>query len=478
MTHITTDSEDEPVRELAFTLGVEDVNLLSGIELFSTESTYLVFLNGILLGVHHHPEIFVASFRNLRRTGRVGPFVSIYRTVSQKTINISSDGGRICRPLIIVEKGKSKVQEKDIRAIIQGKYRFEDLIKQGKVEYLDTNEETDCDIAVKESDMYYSPKGDRDLPNTTHLEIAPFTVLGAVAGLIPYPHHNQSPRNTYQCAMGKQAIGVISYNQLTRADTLLYLMVYSQQPMVRTRTIELIGYDKVPAGQNAVVAVMSYSGYDIEDALVLNKASLDRGFGRCQVMRKFVTMVKSYPNQSFDRLADPSKDPVTGQLLQKHSILEADGLAGVGQKLSPGNVLINKETPTETTIRVTGDNLAPTETVFKSTPITYKYPGESVVDRVLITTNEEDQILVKCMVRQTRRPELGDKFSSRHGQKGVCGIIVNQEDMPFADSGIVPDIIMNPHGFPSRMTVGKMIELLAGKAGVLNGSIQYGTVIF
>ena len=484
MTHITTDSEDEPVRRLAFTLGVEDINIITGTDLYSTKSTYLVFLNGVILGVHRYPEQFVVNFRKLRRAGRVGPLVSIYRTVTQRTINISSDSGRICRPLIIVEKGKSKVLESDVENIIHGRIRFDDLINQGKVEYLDTNEQTDCDIAIYESDIKYFPKlsdyerYETGQPNTTHLEIAPFTVLGAVAGLIPYPHHNQSPRNTYQCAMGKQAIGIIAYNQFQRVDTLLYLMVYSQQPMVRSRTIELIGYDKVPAGQNATVAVMSYSGYDIEDALVLNKASVDRGFGRCQVMRKFSSMIKSYPNSTFDRLVDAQVDPVTGNKIFKHNILDADGLAGVGERVYSGQVLVNKQTPIETSVRATaGSSVGEVSNIeFKSTPITYKYPGDGVIDRILITTNEEDQTLLKCMVRQTRRPELGDKFSSRHGQKGVCGIIVNQEDMPFADSGVVPDVIMNPHGFPSRMTVGKMIELLSGKAGVLDGSLQYGTV--
>jgi DNA-directed RNA polymerase III subunit RPC2 len=247
--------------------------------------------------------------------------------------------------------------------------------------------------------------------------------------------------------------------------------------MVRSRTIELIHYDKVPAGQTATVAVMSYSGYDIEDALVLNKAALDRGFGRCQVMRKFSTMIKSYPNQTYDRLVDASIDPNTNQKISKHEALGSDGIVGVGEKIFSGSVLVNKQSPQETSIRVTDSSVADTASAtFKPTPLTYKYPGTSVVDRVIITTNEEDQTMVKCMVRQTRRPELGDKFSSRHGQKGVCGIIVNQEDMPFADSGVIPDVIMNPHGFPSRMTVGKMIELLAGKAGVLTGNFQYGTV--
>jgi DNA-directed RNA polymerase III subunit RPC2 len=189
----------------------------------------------------------------------------------------------------------------------KGNITFDDFLRKGLVEYLDVNEENDTYIALDENDI---------VPTTTHLEIEPFTILGAVAGLIPYPHHNQSPRNTYQCAMGKQAIGAIAYNQFNRIDTLLYLSVYPQQPMVKSKTIELIGYDKLPAGQNATVAVMSYSGYDIEDALILNKvcvyrfsslfdvnlitfrrqASLDRGYGRCQVLRKNATLVRKYPN--------------------------------------------------------------------------------------------------------------------------------------------------------------------------------------
>src|ERR1700684_2866998 len=211
---------------------------------------------------------------------------------------------------------------------------FDDFLHKGLVEYLDVNEENDCNIAMYEKEID---------AQTTHLEIEPFTILGAVAGLIPYPHHNQSPRNTYQCAMGKQAIGAIAYNQFSRIDTLLYLMVYPQQPMVKTRTIELIHYDKLPAGQNATVAVMSYSGYDIEDALVLNKASCDRGFGRCQVLRKHATQLRKYPNRSQDRLADRQMDDKNPRMpIAKHSILGPDGLAMVGEKITAGQVFLNK----------------------------------------------------------------------------------------------------------------------------------------
>ncbi|KXS21136.1 beta and beta-prime subunits of DNA dependent RNA-polymerase [Gonapodya prolifera JEL478] len=492
MTHITTDIEDEPVRNLCYALGVEDVNVLSGQELNDPEA-HTVYLNGELLGTHSNAADFVAAMRKLRRSGRVGMFVSIYIHDSQRTVNISSDGGRVCRPLIVVDRGRPRVTDDDVRQLVEGIKGFDDFVTEGKIEFLDVNEEGDANIAMWENEVVYKGMMAKDrmpgskrrsrsgaqasattqvLPNSTHLEIAPFTILGAVAGLIPYPHHNQSPRNTYQSAMGKQAMGVIGFNQFQRIDTLLYFLCYTHQPMVKSKTIELIGYDKIPAGQNATVCVMSYSGYDIEDALVINKSSLDRGFGRCQVNRKFATMVKTYPNGTYDRLGDALRDK-DGKVSFRYGVIGEDGIAEVGERVNKDQIVINKQSPEESL----GEEAGASGTVvkYKPSPLSYKYPGDGVIDKVLLAYNEEDQLLVKVNVRQTRRPELGDKFSSRHGQKGVCGIIVNQEDMPFSDRGICPDIIMNPHGFPSRMTVGKMIELLAGKAGVLVGKLQYGT---
>ena len=167
-----------------------------------------------------------------------------------------------------MKKGKSTLLQKHMVELADGLRCFQDFIDDGIVEYLDVNEENDSLVAVYESEI---------TQETTHLEIEPFTLLGVCAGLIPYPHHNQSPRNTYQCAMGKQAMGTIACNQRNRIDTLLYNLVYPHKPMVKTRTIELVNFEQLPAGQNAMVAVMSYSGFDIEDATVLNKASLDRG---------------------------------------------------------------------------------------------------------------------------------------------------------------------------------------------------------
>ncbi|GMK59707.1 hypothetical protein CspeluHIS016_0803130 [Cutaneotrichosporon spelunceum] len=455
MTHITTDTPEDPLIKLAFMLGVEDINLMTGNELYRP-GVHLVQVNGTLIGVTSLPKRFVQTFRRLRRAGRTSEFVSIFINTHQRVIYIASDGGRICRPLIIVENGRPKVTQEHMQLLKDGKVTFDHFLRSGLVEYLDVNEENDSYMACYEHEI---------TEDTTHLEIEPFTILGAVAGLIPYPHHNQSPRNTYQCAMGKQAIGAIAYNQLNRIDTLLYLMTYPQQPMVKTKTIELVGYDKLPAGQNATVAVMSYSGYDIEDALIVNRASADRGFGRCHVLKKQTIPLRSFPNGTSERLALPPAELRP----DSHSWLDNDGLVAPGSVVAQGDILAARETPVDT--RGAGGPGA----TYKPSPVVHKLPEAALIDKVMVTDTEDGNQLIKILTRQTRRPELGDKFSSRHGQKGVCGLIVPQQDMPFNDLGISPDIIMNPHGFPSRMTVGKMIELLSGKAGVLSGKLQYGT---
>ncbi|GAD97975.1 DNA-directed RNA polymerase III subunit RET1 [Paecilomyces variotii No. 5] len=462
MTHITTNDEEEPVRKLVFMLGAEDILTMSGRELYG-HGAYIISMNGTPMALTRRPKYFLNAFRRLRRMGRISEFVSIYINHHQAAVHIATDDGRICRPLIVVENGKSRVKEHHLKKLRDGTMQFDDFLAQGLVEYLDVNEENDSNIALYEKDI---------VDTTTHLEIEPFTVLGAVAGLIPYPHHNQSPRNTYQCAMGKQAIGAIASNQFLRIDSLLYLMVYPQKPMVKTRTIELVKYDQLPAGQNAMVAVMSYSGYDIEDALVLNKGSVDRGFGRCQVFRKYATNLKSYSNGSKDKLTGPQYE--NDAPIRKHALLDSDGLAAVGEKVSPGEVYINKVTPENALSSGFGSDVGKPVSYLPA-PMTYKLPDPSYIDKVMISVTEGESQLIKVQTRQTRRPEVGDKFSSRHGQKGVVGIIAEQADMPFTDSGIVPDIIMNPHGFPSRMTVGKMLELVAGKAGVLSGQHGYGT---
>ena len=461
MTHITVDDDPAPVCKLVAALGAQDIGAASGKDLY-VEGAYMVFVNGTPTALTRQPKRFLNDFRKLRRQGRVSEFNSIFINHHYHAVLIACDEGRICRPLIVVEKGKSKVTRMALKSLRAGTLDFDDFLSRGMVEYLDVNEENDSNIAMYENDINDA---------TTHLEIEPFTILGAVAGLIPYPHHNQSPRNTYQCAMGKQAMGAVANNQFLRIDSLMYLMVYPQKPMVTTRAIELVKYDKLPAGQNAMVAVMSYSGYDIEDALVLNKGSIDRGFGRCQVYRKWGTTLRKYPNGTEDRVGNRIEE--NGAPIRKHALLDEHGLAHVGEKITSGEVYIMKQVPLNASSTGLGSDYGTAE--YRDTPMTYRLEDISYVDKLMVTVNESDSRVIKMQTRQTRRPEVGDKFSSRHGQKGVVGIVAEQVDMPFTDEGIVPDVIMNPHGFPSRMTVGKMLELVAGKAGVMAGQFKYGT---
>jgi len=193
-----------------------------------------------------------------------------------------------------------------------------------------------------------------------------------------------------------------------------------------------------------MVAVMSYSGYDIEDAVVLNKASLDRGFGRCMVMRKATAFLKKYPNGSYDRLVPPpiaapgvNARAAQEALLPYHS-LDRDGICQPGEILSYGDIYVNKQVPVNTSDQVINADLP--DTAFRNSPLTYKGPSAVSVDKVLLTSNEEEHFFVKILLRSTRRPELGDKFSSRHGQKGVTGLIVNQCNMPFTEYGITTSL--------------------------------------
>ncbi|KAI3843089.1 hypothetical protein MKX03_018344 [Papaver bracteatum] len=463
MTHVTTDEVEGPIISLCHSLGVESLEQLSAEEIHSPNS-FLVIFNGIILGKHRLPQRFVTSMRNLRRAGKIGEFISVYVNEKQHCVYIASDGGRVCRPLVIADKGISRIKEHHMQELRDGVRTFSDFVRDGLIEYLDVNEQNNVLIGLYEGE----PKEE-----ITHLEIEPLTILGVCAGLIPYPHHNQSPRNTYQCAMGKQAMGNIAYNQLSRMDSLLYLLVYPQRPLLTTKTIELVGYDKLGAGQNATVAVMSYSGYDIEDAIVMNKSSLDRGFGRCIVLKKYAAIMQRYGNTTQDRILKPDMDKNTGfPKEEKNRVLDWDGIAAPGNTIRPGDIYFYKDVPVNTK-----ENVNQLKVEFK--PASQKYKGTrgetEVIDRVALFSDINNNLCVKYQIRHTRRPELGDKFSSRHGQKGVCGTIVPQEDFPFSERGICPDLIMNPHGFPSRMTIGKMIELLGGKAGVSCGRFHYGS---
>lgn len=456
LSQITLDLDDTLVRTAAHSLGVEEIDTVTPREF---TKHYSVFLNGVLIGIHRYPHQLCYAIRNLRRSGRLHPHVSIASQAKVKSIQIGSDGGRIVRLLIVVRNGKPELTSQHLDRLVDKTATLYDFLAEGLIEYVDANECNDCLIAVYPYQIE---------PLTTHLEVEPLSLLGVVAGIIPYPHHNQSARNTFQSAMGKQAIGTIAYNQNIRADTILLLGAYPQRPLCRTKAMSLTNYEKLGAGINAMVCVMSYSGYDIEDAQVYNRSSLDRGYGRCIVLRKHEIDLNRLPNSQIEVILPPQEDQfsTTG----KGKALKIDGIASVGAKIQQNDILVNKFTPSS----------AP-DSIMRPSPLLYKYPQKAVVDSVIISPpGDSDRSAdvvqtIKVITREFRPPELGDKFSSRHGQKGVVGLIAKEMDMPFNENGITPDMIMNPHGFPSRMTVGKLLELVCSKAAALSGRLGDGT---
>eukprot|EP00532_Pseudo-nitzschia_australis_P009769 CAMPEP_0168242180 /NCGR_PEP_ID=MMETSP0140_2-20121125/23258_1 /TAXON_ID=44445 /ORGANISM="Pseudo-nitzschia australis, Strain 10249 10 AB" /LENGTH=1278 /DNA_ID=CAMNT_0008177215 /DNA_START=92 /DNA_END=3928 /DNA_ORIENTATION=- len=488
LAHITTDEDTQPIERLCRDLGVEDVLRLSGHEI-NSQQAYLVLLNGLILGVHTRPISLVENLRRLRRRGLAGEFVSFYLNKEQRAVHIATDGGRVCRPLIIVDEkvGLPRLKQEHVEGLALGTLTVRDLLERGIVEYVDCNEENNTLIAVTEKDLEIARKQGLEgrKMRYTHLEVDPFTILGVVGGIIPYPHHNQAPRNTYTVAMSKQAMGTIGVNEYERMDGVIYTLVYPQKPLVKSRTLDLVGFDKIPGGHNTCIAVMSFSGYDIEDAVILSKSGIDRGFGRCIILKKQQTSVRRYPNGSIDRTCGPPDvsnfaDGEDDKRYARYRAIDQDGICMVGEKMEGGSIMVNKESPANTTGDIGGADIgmnmgAAAVMQYKPSAMSYRGQVPSHVDKVLITSNEREQFLIKVMLRQIRRPEVGDKFASRHGQKGVCGLIVPQEDLPFNDFGHSPDLIMNPHGFPSRMTVGKLLELLVGKSGLYEGRQGYSS---
>lgn len=449
--HVTVWADPTGARKTLFNVGVEEIFLMSGEE---TLKNYVVILNGEPIGVTSDPLTVCKKFRDARRQEYFSRFIAIWTSPPKRAIFVSSEAGRVCRPLIIVKNRKSMLTKQLLHKIHEGKIGFDTLIDQGIIEYVDVNEQHDCLIAFDES----------QLPNDdfSHLEIDNAQILGVCAGVIPCPHHNQSPRNTYQCAMGKQAVGPTALNIFNRADKSSYFLCYPQQPMVQTRTIRLSKYNEMPSGQAAMVAIMSYSGHDIEDALVMNKASLDRGFGRRYYLSKLDLLLKRYDEgEKRDIIASKHEDPNLDRSIYQFKALDDDGLVMPGERLEAGQIYANK--------------FVPYGNQYKESRLRYKSKYPVMVHNVSLATSEMGDSIYTIKTRDFRRPELGDKFSSRHGQKGVIGLIVEQEDMPYTETGIYPDIIMNAHGFPSRMTVGKMIELISGKAGLFKGKIGNGT---
>lgn len=425
-----------------------------------------VFLNGRLLGSHSDPEKLVAEVKKARRKNMISSEVNLNYYEDIEEVQINCDEGRVRRPLLIVEKGKLKLEKKHVEKIQSGAWQWSDLVDHGLIEFLDAEAEEGAYIAMTLEDL-------ENDSNYTHVEIAPSTILGICASLIPFAEHNQSPRNTYEAAMAKQALGMYAANHRLRVDTRSHILFYPQQPLVKTQGMDIINFDKRPAGQNVVIALLSYEGYNMEDAIVFNKHSIERGLARSAFFRRYEAEERRYPAGQEDRFERISKDVRGYRPPEAYVHLSSDGLVEPESHVQGDEVIIGRTSPprfleeySEFEVR------AP---IRHETSISMRHSEEGFVDTVILTETSDGNRLVKVKMRDTRVPELGDKFASRHGQKGVIGLIAPAEDLPFTAEGIIPDIIVNCHAIPSRMTIGQILETMASVLGTKKGKVIDGT---
>ena len=442
-----------------------------------------VFINGDWIGVSQNSHELFQFLKKQKRFGIINIYTSVIFNYELNEISIFTDSGRCLRPLLVVKNNKLVINSVDIAKLKSGQYGWNNLLvkslnenemyntqetngykqQQGVIEYVDVEE---CYHSLISMNINIDKK---DSKQYEYCEIHPSLILGVLSSCIPLLNYNQSPRNTYQSAMGKQAMGIHCTNLKYRMDTMSHLLHYANKPIVNTQISQLLPSNNLPNGMNVIVAIASYTGYNQEDSILINRNAIQRGLFNSTFYRTYREEEKKIHTSGHDdKFIKPDINVTKGLKHGSYSKLKNNGFVEENTYVDSNDIIIGKVCPIKNKDRKQ-------KLMYKDGSVMLRQNEDGWVDKVVVNINGEGNKCCKVKVRSVRNPTIGDKFSSRHGQKGTVGMIVDQEDMPFSKDGITPDIIINPHAIPSRMTIAQLVETLIGKLSCTIGGYGDGT---
>jgi DNA-directed RNA polymerase II subunit RPB2 len=467
LAHVTIPSDSKPIHDII----QRKITIIDHDTQPSSRDTK-VFVNGSWIGFTNDAIQLYKELKHMKTQGILNIYTSIVFDISKKEIRICNESGRLTRPVLRVVNNRLLITSEHIDKLKKGELKWNDLfvnhgIEESVMEYIDADEQNHSKIAMYPSEL--KQINTETFHTYTHCEIHPSMILGILGSCIPFVEHNQAPRVTYQCAMGKQAIGMYVTNFDRRMDKTSYVLNYPMKPLVDTRIMNLLNLNNVPSGEMAIVAIGSYTGFNQEDSVIMNRGAIDRGLFSATIYNteKWEDKKASGDEQLYCR-PDPSK--TKGMKFANYNKLGSNGFIPENHLVEDRDIINGKIVP----IKEHRNDL--TKTVkYKDESIMYRTNEETYVDKNYRGRNGDGYSITKIKLRSYRRPNIGDKFASKYAQKGTVGIILDEEDMPFTEDGVRPDIIINPHCIPSRMTIGQLKETLLGKVLVELGLMGDGT---
>ena len=467
-----------------------DVIVLTKCSLLLCDSETKIFINGSWIGMTKYPYELLNKFNVYKRNGLIPILSTISFNIQDNTIEIFCDSGRLTRPIFYMDKdmpsynkvldkiNQNKFQWKElltgfikknydninytniytIEELYNDTITFDNLVKhQGILDFIDSSIMNTSLININDFD---------NLSKYTHIEIHPSLLLGVMGNQIIYPNQNPLSRDLFSCGQSKQAVSLYSSNYQLRTDKMGVILNYGQIPIIKSKYLSYINNLQHPYGENIIVAIMSYNGYNVEDSILFNKGSIDRGLFRTTYFTTYEDY-ENFPSNKSDSLKENQEKTIFANVTQYPDVLNM--LNNYEYHHLDDNGIIKENTVMHDKIIIIGKVSKSDKTIYDQSIKTKK--GQlGLVDKVFVSENEQGNRLAKVRIREERIPAIGDKFCSRCGQKGTIGLIIPEENMPFSANGIKPDIIINPHAIPSRMTIGQLIETIVGKASLINGS--------